>query len=49
MEKTIDPILFVNMAKFIGSERKSEYECYTHHDRMKQKYKSFENIVKNLK
>lgn len=27
---------------------KTAYDCYSLHDRMKQKYKTYENIVQNL-
>lgn len=37
------------MAKFIGSKDKTEYLCYTFHERVKQKYKTFDDIVKKLK
>ena len=37
------------MAKFIGSEGKGTVECYNYHDRMKKKYKTVENIIKELK
>lgn len=37
------------MAKFIDKEKKTGCSCYNFHDRMKQKYGSFDNIVQQLK
>lgn len=48
-QTTVEPATFKEMAEFIGSSDKTEYECYTLHDRMKQKYKTFDNIVEKLK
>lgn len=49
IEKVVDREIYVQMAKFIGSEDKTSYECFTFHDRMKQKYKTYNNIVEHLK
>jgi len=37
------------MAHFIGSESKGTVECYNYHGRMKKKYKTVKNIIKELK
>lgn len=41
--------MYVHMAEFIGSENKTYKECYVLHDNMKQRYKSIDNILEQLK
>lgn len=45
-ENQIEETVFEKMSEYIKSTTK--VECCTYHNRMKQKYKNYESIVKNL-